>query len=925
VVNKIKKVKKASSRVKKKAVKKTTRPVADTKSSSTKEVKVKKNKTAKPKSAKPKTKKAIKKADRKPKVSRAFSSKNFPIVGIGASAGGLEALEEFFASLDSNTGMAFVIITHQHPKHISILDELLRKYTRMDMIPVTDRTKVRPNCVYLSRAGKNMEIFNGTIHLSDPVEPHGLTLPIDLFFRSLARDQGIRAICIILSGTGTDGTLGLRAIKGESGMAMVQDESSAKFSGMPDSALNTGLVDYTLQPSQMPEQLIKYVKGPFLTTSMTTSKPEPLLKDVMQKIFLQLRNRTGHDFSGYKTNTTRRRIERRMNIHHLNDPRDYLKYMQENTQEAELLFKELLIGVTSFFRDPEAFEAIAKSIIPDLLKSKKQDGRLRVWVPGCASGEEVYSLAILFNQFLNNLNIDMEIQIFGTDLDSHAIDIARAGLYPVGIAADISKEHLKTYFDREGNKYRIRKNIRGMVVFAPQNIIKDPPFTKLDMISCRNLLIYLEPQLQKQIFALFHYALNPCGLLFLGNSESLGSSNHLFKPISPKWKIFSRKRVEPRLLKGGYTDIFGTPLMAGLDRGTGGRTKPEQQLPTADIQTLVEKYLLKSFAPASVMVDERGEIFYIHGRTGAFLEPVPGKPLHNIIAMAREGLKFELTTILRKASHQEGSVIAKDILIKNNGGGSLVNLSAQRLTEPDQLHGLFLVTFETSEADISIAPKNKKPVLPRSRKKGTGKEEELRVELQYTKENLQSTIEELETTNEELKSTNEELQSTNEELQSSNEEIETSKEEMQSLNEELQTTNTELQAKIDDYSMANDDMKNLLNSTDIATIFLDNNLNIKRFTLVAQRLINLIASDVGRPIGDIVSKLKYDRLAEDCKEVIRSLAFKEEEVQTKSGHWYLLRILPYRTEENKIDGLVVTFIDIDRLKKAELKLEQSKN
>lgn len=761
--------------------------------------------------------------------------------------------------------------------------------------------------------------------LTSTTEPHGLTLPIDSFFRSLARDQGVRAICIILSGTGTDGTLGLRSIKGESGMAMVQEESSAKFSGMPASAITTGLVDYVLPPSQMPEHLIKYVKGPFLSVYKPKSKAEPLLKDVMQKIFLQLRNRTGHDFSGYKANTTRRRIERRMNVHHLNDPGEYIKYMQQNAQESDLLFKELLIGVTSFFRDPDAFEVIKKKIIPDLLKSKKDDNRLRVWVPGCASGEEVYSLAILFNECLNNSNSDMDIQIFGTDLDSHAIDTARAGLYPDGIAADMTKERLKNFFDREGSNYRIKKSIRGMVVFAPQNIIKDPPFTKLDMISCRNLLIYLEPQLQKQIFSLFHYALNPEGLLFLGNSESLGTSNHLFKPINTKWKVFSRKHAEPRLMGGRYTDIFGTSLMPEGVREAGDRAKPEKQISSTDIQTLVEKYLLKNFSPVSVVVDERGEIFYIHGRAGAFLEPVPGKPLHNIIAMAREGLKIELTTALRKVYHQEDSVVVKDILIKSNGGNSLVNLSVKKLDEADRLHGLFLVTFEISEPDFSINPKNKKAVLPKSRKKGSGMEEELRVELQYTKESLQSTIEELETTNEELKSTNEELQSTNEELQSSNEEIETSKEEMQSLNEELQTTNAELQAKIDDYSMANDDMKNLLNSTDIATIFLDNDLNIKRFTTVAQRIINLIASDVGRPIGNIVSKLKYEKLTEDCKEVIRSLAFKEKEVQTKNDHWYLLRILPYRTAENKIDGLVVTFIDIDKLKKAELKLAQSIN
>ena len=920
MATKKKRLKKTASKVKKTPAK-ASRPIKKKtvkKAPSTKKTKAKK--ITPPKSEKLKTKKRSTSLLR-----RGFSDKSFPIVGIGASAGGLEAFEDFFAHIDPDTGMAFVVVTHQHPAHTSVLPELLRKCTSMDVIQVTDQIKVKQNCVYLNPPGKNVAIFNGTFHISDSTEPRGLSLPIDFFFRSLAQDQKDKAICIILSGTGTDGTLGLRAVKGESGMAMVQDESSAKFTGMPGSALTTGLVDYTLPSSKMPARLIKYVKGPFLSSSAPAVKLEPSLGDVMQKIFLQLRNRTGHDFSGYKSNTTRRRIERRMNVHHINNPKNYLKYLQENPQEADVLFKELLIGVTAFFRDPDAFKIIKDKIIPSILKSRLKTSSLRLWVPGCASGEEVYSLAILFEECQNKYSTKCNIQIFGTDLDPHAIDIARMGLYPDGIAADISQNRLKTYFDKEDSNYRIRKSIREMVIFAPQNVIKDPPFTKLDFISCRNLLIYLEPHLQKKVLALFHYSLKPEGQLFLGNSESLGSSTHLFKPVNKKWKIYSRKPIQPGLLGVGYTDVFTSPLVDGVYQDTSARNKADKQIAITDVQTLMERHLLSHFAPASVVVDERGGGFYIHGKTGAYLEPAAGKPSHNILTMAREGLKIELATALRKAHSQTKPVSIKDILIKNNGGSTIVNLTIQKIIEPEQLQGLFLIIFEPSTSSVLPTSKKAKASVLDLKQKTSRTEEKLKTELQYTKESLQSTIEELETTNEELKSTNEELQSTNEELQSSNEEIETSKEEMQSLNEELQTTNAELQAKIDDYSMANDDMKNLLNSTNIATIFLDNDLNVKRFTTEAQKIINLISSDVGRPISDIVSKLDYHNLSEDCSQVLKTLVFKEMEIKSKEDTWYQLRILPYRTAENKIDGLVVTFIDINDLKKSEQKVEYNKD
>ncbi|MFT4577924.1 MAG: two-component system CheB/CheR fusion protein [Nitrospinales bacterium] len=823
--------------------------------------------------------------------------------------------------MDPQSGIAFVVITHQHHGHTSVLPELLRKCTSMNVCEVTDQTKVKQNCVYLNPPGKNTTLFNGIFHISDSVESRGLSLPIDSFFRSLAQEQKDKAICIILSGTGTDGTLGLREIKGESGMAMVQRESSAKFFGMPGNALSTGLVDYTLAPSKMPARLIKYVKGPFLSTTTPDKNKDVQVDVIMQKIFLQLRNRTGHDFSKYKSNTTRRRIERRMNVHHINNPKEYLKHLQENPQEGDILFKELLISVTAFFRDPDAFKYLKEKVFPKLLEKKPLGSNIRIWVPGCATGEEVYSLAILLSEAGSKLNFKNSIQIFGTDLDPHAIDTARAGVYPKGIAADMSAKYLKNYFDKEDDHYRIRSSIREMAIFAPQNVTQDPPFTKLDFISCRNLLIYLEPVLQKKLMTLFHYSLNSSGTLFLGNSESLGNSARLFNPINKKWKIYSRNNIQSFLQEVGNFDIINSKTDTRAFRDISAKLKPAKDNPSNNIQILMEKHLLSNFAPASVVVDDRGGVFYIHGRTGDYLEPAEGEPDHNILSMAREGLKVELASALSKAYHQNMPVSSKDIEIKNRDETLKIDITVQKISKPEPLQGLFLVIFQSHKpADPTTS---KKKTAGSTKQVSSRKMEILKNELQYTRENLQSAIEELETTNEELKSTNEELQSTNEELQSSNEEIETSKEEMQSLNEELQTTNAELQIKITDFTEANDDMVNLLNSTNIATLFLNNDLNVKRFTPETQTIISLISSDIGRPISDIVSKLQYKNFSEDCRHVLKSLEFKECEVQTNDNVWYHMRILPYRTGNNKIDGLVITFINIHELKTTKSQLKES--
>jgi len=812
--------------------------------------------------------------------------------------------------MPADTGMAFVVITHQLPGHTSLLPELLGKITALKVIQAADGMKVEPNCVYVSPPDGCLAILQGSLHRMETEKKESPHLPIDYFLRSLAADAKDKAICVILSGTGTDGTLGLKAIKGDAGMAMVQQVQSAKYAGMPSSAIATGLADYVLPAAEMPRQLVAYAGGPFLAAPHIDRAPAAV-SEAMQKIFVLLRSRTGHDFSSYKTSTILRRIERRMNLHQIKGPPQYVRYLQENPHEIDILFKELLISVTNFFRDPEAFDELAKSALPALLEAHPNTGPFRIWVPGCATGEEVFSLAILMRECMEAASRHCDVQIFGTDLDDAAIETARAGRYPEGISIDVSPERLGRYFVREDSTYRIRTEIREMTVFAVQNVIKDPPFTKLDFISCRNLLIYLNADLQRRLLPIFHYALKPGGLLFLGSSESVGTYTDLFEVVDKKWRIFRRKEaaLAPRTL----LEFPAPRLKTGLE----GRVSAAGRAPReSNLSTIMDRVLLGRFVPASAVVSDRGDVVYIHGRTGAYLEPAAGQPRLNILDMAREGLQLELASALRQASAQDTEVVREGVRVRSNGSFTRVDLGVAKIQEPESVRGLLLVTFRPS-------PEAAEPVPPKVRgrtKRELSRIEELERALLCTKESLQTTIEELETANEELKSSNEELQSTNEELQSTNEEMETSKEEMQSLNEELTTVNAEMQSKVEDLSRTNDDMQNLLNSTEVATIFLDKDLRIKRYTEEARRLINLIQSDIGRPLRDLVSSLAYDRLIPDCQEVLRTLVFKVAEVRTKDGHWYLMRILPYRTAENVIDGVVVTFVDINPVKVAEKSL-----
>ncbi len=840
----------------------------------------------------------IKKKKNTPKISS--SNNSFYVVGIGASAGGLDALERFFQNMTENSGMAFIVVSHLDPNHISIMPELIQKSTKMKLSQAEDGMLVEPNHVYVTPANRDLAILHGTIQLIEPLEAHGFRLPIDYFFKSLSADAGDKAICIILSGMASDGTAGLKAVKGELGMVMVQDPKSAKFDGMPTSAIKTGLVDYILPPEEMPDQLIKYAsqkgKGVLLDTDIANDK----IPDTIQKIFILLRSHTSHDFSLYKRNTIYRRIERRMNVAQLGSLPNYIRLLQESPTEIENLFQELLIGVTNFFRDPESFEKLKKLLL-DLVKSKPDNGQIRIWVPGCSTGEEAYSIAIILRECMNEAKKYFNVQIFATDIDSAAIEKARIGSFS-GIVSDVGKERLNLFFTSEGNIFHIRKEIREMLVFAPQSIIKDPPFTKLDLISCRNLLIYLNSELQKKMIPLFHYSLVPNGILFLGSSETIGEFVDLFSMVDTKWKIYKRRdsiySAHP-LIEYPISRQTGKTYETTMKRNEG-----------KNITLLAEKVILQSYSPNCVIITENGDIVYIHGRTGKYLELTHGEAKMNVYEMAREGLRQELPALIRKVLSSKKSLTAEGIKVRSNGSTQVINLTVRPIKEPAEMSGSLLIIFE------EVVPQKKVLVSKKIHyeKKSEKIIKELEHELKSTKENLRSTIEELETSNEELKSTNEEMQSTNEEMQSSNEEMETSKEELQSLNEELVTVNTELQNKNDELSVTNNDMKNLMESSDIPTIFLDNDLRIKRFTFHATKVVNLIASDIGRPINHIATNLQYEKLIEDAKEVLRTLLYKEAEVQTNDGLWYQMRIMPYRTTNNVIDGVVITFSDINKMK-----------
>ncbi len=848
-------------------------------------------------------------------------STDFPIVGIGASAGGLEALELFLKNVPPASGLAFVIVQHLDPNHKGIMAELLQRTTSMPVTQITERMPVEPDHVYVIPPNRDLSILHGVLHLLEPTAPRGLRLPINYFFRALADDQQEHSIGVILSGMGSDGTLGLRSIKEKAGGVFVQDPASAKFDGMPRSAIDAGLADVVAPAEELASRIVAYRQHVPLLAPRTDAKLEDKDQTGLEKVVILVRAQTGHDFSLYKKSTLYRRIERRMGLHQLAKIADYVRYLRENPQETTLLFKELLIGVTNFFRDPAVWEQLKTEVFPALFASQPNGGMLRAWTPACSTGEEAYSLAIIFREALEQTQptVHYALQIFATDLDSDAIDKARAATYSAAMASDVSEERLRRFFVPDERGYKVSKEIRETVIFAPQNLVMDPPFTKLDLLSCRNLLIYLESDLQKKLLPLFHYSLNPGGFLLLGTSETVGQSAELFTPLPGKNRFYQRQENS---LRAGQVEF---PLAARRSRGDelaqAAFAPPQTTMMQAahDLEAQTDALLLQCYSPAAVLATVQGDLVYISGKTGKYLEPAAGKANLNLFAMAREGLAGPLHLAFAKSIRENTVTTLKGLRIGTNGGTQSVDVTIQPLTAPMALRGMVLIVFADVSMPLAILPTSK--VRPSS--SHDAQLAALAQALQHSREELQIAREEMQTSQEELKSTNEELQSTNEELQSTNEELTTSKEEMQSMNEELQTVNHELTAKVDALSRASDDMKNLLNSTDIATLFLDDQLKVRRFTTSITQIIKLIPGDAGRPITDLASELDYPALADDAQEVLRSLIFQEREVASHDGRWFTVRIMPYRTQSNRIDGVVITFIDISVAKALEATLRET--
>ncbi len=839
-------------------------------------------------------------------------SGQFPIVGIGASAGGLEALEQFFDNMPDDSGMAFVIIQHLDPEHKGMMPELLQRNTEMHVVTVTDRLKIKPNCVYVIPPNKSMSILNGALHLFAPIEKHGLRLPVDYFFRSLADDLQQDSIGIILWGMGSDGSLGLKAIKEKAGIVLVQQPESAKFDSMPRNAIGAVIVDFIAPADELPAKLLGIDKA--ILRENIESKLEKYSSS-LEKIIILLRAQTGNDFSQYKKNTLYRRIERRMGVHLISKIALYVSYLQENPAEIEILFKELLIGVTNFFRDSDVWKQLQNKVFPDIFKTMQQGQVLRAWVPGCSTGEEAYSLAIIFKEALEKVkpNKNLTLQIFATDLDSGAIEQARKGIYPANIVSDVSANRLSRFFVKNDDQYRVNAEIREMVVFAPQNVIKDPPFTKLDMLSCRNMLIYMDTDLQKKVLSLFHYSLNQKGILILGSAETNSDSKDFFTIVDSKLRIYQSTGL-PKT-----DELFSFPSAFAQTKKNikEGQTSPHTP---HNIQALTDNLLLQQFSPASILVTNQGDILYLTGNTGKYITPAAGKANMNIFSMAREGLRNELPIAFRKAIRNYEKLTLKNIKVGTNGGTIAVDVSIQQIENPLALKGKIMVIFSDvpTVKQKSVRTTNGKPA-------DSVMQSEFELEIQRLNEELQTTREEMQTSQEELKSTNEELQSSNEELQSANEELTTSKEEMQSVNEELHTVNVELQSKISDSVRVNNDMNNLLNSSEIATLFLDKELKIVQFTFHATKIFKLIHSDIGRHFTDLASKLNYPEILSDTKEVLRTLVFVEKTISSTDGLYYTIRIMPYRTLDDKIEGLVITFIDITMAKNIENALLETQN
>ncbi|HKO56408.1 MAG TPA: chemotaxis protein CheB [Thermoanaerobaculia bacterium] len=826
-----------------------------------------------------------------------YATSIFPIVGIGASAGGLEAFSELIRALPEKPGMAFIFVQHQEPKHASMLAEIVQRLTKMPVQTITDDTRVAVDNIYLAPAASHLLVTGGAIRL---VEDQGgaSSMPIDHFFASLAEDQGSRAIGVVLSGAASDGALGAKAIKAEGGITFAQDES-AKIDGMPRSAIVAGSIDFVLPPKDIARELLRIARHSYM--SVTGGAGTPLPDAQLNKIFGLLQQSHDVDFTHYKPTTVQRRIRRRMALNKIDELADYLEVLRSNPVELAALYNDILIRVTGFFRDKEVFDALRRVIFPAMLEKRVGGQPLRIWVPGCATGEEVYSMAISILDYHSTLGVDCPVQIFGTDVNEGAVEHARAGVYSDGALADVPPELVRRYFAQVNGNWRVTKTVRDCCVFARQNLTKDPPFSKLDMISCRNVMIYLGAALQRKAMSLFHYALRANGYLVLGSSETIGNFSDLFAVVDRKHKVFEKKSST-------------TPVIAEFEL-----TPPAERVARARVIEDVtqvpsvfreaDRVALARFAPAGVLINDAMEILQFRGRTSPFLEPAPGTASFNVLKMAREGLLAELRAAIHAARKTEAPVRREGIRIRKDGGAISVNLEVLPFVAPGR-ERYYLVLFEELPFDEKAAKGRK----TKETKAESGQSSRLKRELESTREYLQSIIEEQEAMNEELRSANEEIQSSNEELQSTNEELETAKEELQSSNEELTTLNEELENRNNELALLNNDLLNILTSVDIPIVMLDGGLRIRRFNPGAQRVLNLVPADIGRSISDIKLTLRLEKLEEMITGVIDDFHVRELDVQDRAGRWYSLRIRPYKTMENKIEGAVLVLIAMEAKK-----------
>jgi two-component system CheB/CheR fusion protein len=846
----------------------------------------------------------------------------FAVVGIGASAGGLEAFRRFFLALPDEPGMAFVLIQHLAPDHESLTAELLARHTKMPVVQATDDLLIEPNHVYVIPPKQYLAMSGDKLRLSAPVERRGMRVPVDFFFRSLAEDQQERAIGILLSGTGSDGTNGVREIKAAGGMVMVQAPETTTWEGMPRSAIATGVVDHILPIEKMPAVLSKYVKHWYVNGD---GRPHPVVEkapDNLNLIVGLLRARAKYDFSSYKQGTLLRRIQRRMGLNHIQDMQEYIELLRQNKDEVSALFKDMLISVTSFFREPDAWETLEQQILAPLVTSRGPDTPVRIWVPGCATGEEAYSLAMLVLSHAERQDKVLDVHIFASDIDHEALGFARAGVYPESIAADVPPDLLRRFFIKGEHTYRVSKEMRDIVVFAEQNVISDPPFSKLDLISCRNVLIYLESDVQKKILSLFHFALLEGGCLFLGSSETVNQQSALFEPVARKLRLY-RRVSDPKQAPGGVATYPRERTVLRLEPPAETRDTRTRRL-----ASVAQNVIAHRFAPTCAVINRNSDVIYLHGAIDQYLQLQSGGPGTDLSMLAREGLRTKLRAAVHKAVRENVPVTIGGISLKRDRTYVAVRITVEPINGEGERDGLYLVTFEPEKpstkapAAVTAAETTTAPHAHRPESDYELIISQLEEHLRTMREELQSTIEELETSNEEFKAANEEVTSINEELQSTNEELETSKEELQSLNEEMQTVNHQLEQKLLELESTNNDLDNLLSNGEVATILLDRNFRLKRFTQATSKLLRVIDSDIGRPIGDLTKSVIDDNFASDAKRVLENLAPLTHDVQDADGRSYLRRIVPYRTDDDRINGVVVTFTDVTDRKERERVLQR---